>query len=68
MDLISGEKVNAWWFDPRTGKSRFIGAIDNHGVHRFDQLPAMSDELAWLKSGRGCDWILILEDASKTVN
>ena len=68
MDLISGEKVNAWWFDPRTGKSRFIGAIDNHGAHRFDQLPAMSDELAWLKSGRGCDWILILEDASKTVN
>jgi len=25
----------------------------------------MSIELAWLKSGRGCDWVLLLDDASK---
>jgi len=60
---ISGEKIVASWFDPRTGETTPIGAFDNRGERSFD-VPGMSEELAWLKTGRGCDWVLILEDAS----
>lgn len=59
---ISGNKVKAGWFDPRTGESTLIGEFDNVGQKSFE-VPAMSKELTWLRSGRGCDWVLVLEDA-----
>ena len=38
MDLtkISGEKVRAWWFNPRTGEATEIGSYETEdGVKRF---------------------------------
>jgi hypothetical protein len=60
MGIIPGEKISASWFDPRNGDKTLIGEFDNSGEHSFD-VPGMSKELAWLKSGRGCDWVLILD-------
>ena len=62
MGTISGKKVKASWFNPRNGEVTHIGEFDNKGERSFD-VPGMSKELAWLKSGRGCDWVLILEES-----
>jgi hypothetical protein len=63
MGIISGEKVNTSWFNPRNGELTQIGEFDNKGERSFE-VPGMSKELPWLKSGRGCDWVLILNDVS----
>lgn len=65
MGVISGKVVKAKWFDPRTGKTTEIGDFENSGEKSFE-VPGMSKELAWLKSGRGCDWVLVIEDARIT--
>jgi hypothetical protein len=64
LGVISGKKVKASWFDPRTGTTTAIGEFTNTGVQSF-AVPPMSKELAWLRSGRGCDWVLVLEDAGR---
>lgn len=64
MGIISGKKIKASWFNPRNGEITLIGEFENSGEHSFD-VPGMSKELAWLRSGRGCDWVLILDDSSK---
>ena len=63
MGIISGEKVRAMWFDPRNGETTPIGEFANKGEHSFT-VPGMSKDLAWLTSGRGCDWVLILQDSA----
>lgn len=63
LGTISGTQVKAWWFDPRTGKSTLIGEFGNSGERSFS-VPGMSKELDWLRTGRGCDWVLVLDDAS----
>lgn len=63
LGIISGSRVRASWFDPRTGLFTLIGEFDNFGEKSFN-VPGMSKELNWLKSGRGCDWVLVLDDAS----
>jgi hypothetical protein len=55
LDKIGAEKINASWYDPRTGEMNPAGAIPGKGTRRFTP-PS---------SGRGNDWILILDDASK---
>ncbi len=60
---ISGNRIKAAWFDPRTGSTSVIGEFPNAGTVSFD-IPEMSKELTWLRSGRGCDWVLVVEDAS----
>ena len=60
MGIITGRSVTASWFDPRTGDTRIIGEYQNSGSQIFE-VPGMSDELPWLKTGRGCDWVLILK-------
>jgi len=62
MGIISGKKVNASWFNPRNGEITPIGEFKNEGDRSFD-VPGMSKELGWLRSGRGCDWVLILEES-----
>lgn len=62
LGTISGEKVKVSWFNPRTGETNEIGQFENSGEKRFD-VPGMSKELNWLKTGRGCDWVLVIEDA-----
>ena len=54
MDKITGEKVKAWWFNPRTGTAAEIGEFTNKGVHEFT--PPDLGELI--------DWVLVLDDAA----
>jgi hypothetical protein len=55
MGKISGERVKAWWYNPRTGTSAEAGEFDNQGTHEF-QPPSQ---------GFGSDWVLVLDDAAK---
>ena len=56
MGKISGENVKAWWFDPRTGESQWIGEFGNQNQQSFD--PPR-------ERARANDWILVLDDAAK---
>lgn len=56
MGKISGETVNAWWYDPRTGSAHAIGQRSNRGAHRFDP-PG--------ESHKGNDWVLVLDDMAR---
>jgi hypothetical protein len=62
--LIAGKKIHASWFDPRTGSKTLIGDFPNSGTMEFT-VPGISKEVPWLKTGRGCDWVLVIEDAGK---
>jgi hypothetical protein len=64
MGKISGDTVKACWYNPRNGESTVIGRFNNSGQIEFAP-PGISKELEWLKTGRGCDWVLVLDD-SKT--
>lgn len=55
MSKISGSKVKAYWYDPRKGTSEAIGEFPNIGIKQFTPPSA----------GRGSDWVLVLDDASK---
>ena len=55
MDVIKGEKVKAWWFNPRDGKARAIGTFSNQGQRKFNPPDA----------GEFLDWVLVLDDAAK---
>ena len=56
LGKISGSKVKAWWFDPRTGAAAAIGVFPNRGTRTFTP-----------KGGArpGNDWVLVLDDADK---
>ena len=56
MGKISGEKITAHWYDPRTGNSSYIGVYDNHGTNTF--IPPTS--------GKGYDWVLVLDKIKGT--
>jgi hypothetical protein len=55
MDKIAGPRVNAWWFNPRTGEATAIGEFRNTGERSF--IPPDRGELL--------DWVLVLDDAAK---
>jgi len=55
LDKIKAEKINIYWFDPRNGEAKFIETIPGKGIRKF--IPP--------SNGRGNDWILVLDDASK---
>ncbi len=55
MDKISGAKVKAWWFNPRTGAAESIGEFPNTGERAFTP-PQPGEQL---------DWILVLDDAGR---
>jgi hypothetical protein len=56
LGTISGERVKAWWFDPRTGKAEEIGTFPNEGSRAFR--PPQSPE-------RQNDWVLVLDDTAR---
>jgi hypothetical protein len=61
MGKIQGDSVSAKWYNPRSGESTKIGKYLNSGEVEF--IPnGISKELNWLKTGRGCDWVLIMEN------
>ena len=53
--LLSGETLNAWWFNPRDGKAERSDSIKKAETHRF-RTP---------DHGEAVDWILVLDDASR---
>ena len=53
MKILPAKKIKAWWFNPRTGKSRMIGVLKNEGTKVFET-PS---------PGEMIDWILVLDDA-----
>jgi len=55
MDKVTGRKVKAWWFNPRTGEATAAGEFSNSGVREF-QPP---------DKGEAIDWVLVLDDGSK---
>ncbi len=55
MGKISGKELNAYWYDPRNGRTQYIGQFDNSGKYRFTP-PG---------EGYGQDWVLVLDDVSK---
>jgi hypothetical protein len=56
MGKISGARVKAWWYNPRTGTAEEIGIFDNLGQREFDP-PS--------HGGFGTDEVLVLDDAAK---
>jgi hypothetical protein len=55
LGKISGNQLNAYWFNPKNGESKFVEKLENKGKKKFSP-PS---------TGYGHDWILILDDASK---
>jgi len=55
FDPIGAEKITAWWFNPRNGEAKPGGTFNGKGSAKFTP-PS---------SGRGNDWILVLDDISK---
>ncbi len=62
MGKLTGDSVAAWWYNPRNGETTGIGKYKNAGEVEFTPR-AVSRELGWLKTGRGCDWVLVLDDS-----
>lgn len=52
MGKIGGAKLNASWYDPRTGQTRVLGKITNRGIKTFDPPGEVRN---------GNDWVLVLE-------
>jgi hypothetical protein len=55
-EVIKGEKIIAWWYNPRNGKARRIGQFRNDTPVRLFIPP---------ERGESTDWILVLDDASR---
>ena len=53
--VIKGKSLAAWWFNPRDGRTVAIPAFKNEGKKEFTPTSI----------GRGSDWVLIVDDASK---
>ncbi|MBP3962722.1 glycoside hydrolase family 140 protein [Paenibacillus lignilyticus] len=51
LGILGGSRIEASWFDPRTGEYSAIGEYDNSGEVTFT--PPIS--------GRGNDWVLVLK-------
>ena len=55
MNRITGPRIAAWWFNPRTGAATAIGTFPNTGERTFT--PPDPGEMI--------DWVLVLDDASQ---
>ncbi len=53
---VSGERVHAWWYNPRDGDARSIGELGDTGRTRFVPPGAPTE---------GNDWVLVLDDADR---
>ena len=56
LDKISGPRITAWWYNPRTGHADKLPDIQEKSTHAFSP----PDQ------GENLDWILVLDDASKS--
>ena len=53
---LTGKKLVAWWYSPRTGKAKKIGHLANDGCTMMFTPPAVGEAL---------DWVLVIDDAAK---
>ena len=58
---ISGTKLNAYWYNPRNGKSKLIGSFANSKQLTFIPPLPVGSPVPSQKE----DWVLIIDDASK---
>jgi hypothetical protein len=58
LDRLTGAQVRASWYDPRTGDLTRAETFPRVGIHGF-VAPS---------SGRGHDWVLVLDDADATLS
>ncbi|MDR2145062.1 MAG: glycoside hydrolase family 140 protein [Tannerella sp.] len=54
-DVIKGDKITAWWYNPRNGKATKIGTFANDRKERAFTPP---------DKGEMIDWVLVLDDAA----
>lgn len=55
LSKLSGPRLRAWWYDPRTGKAQPLGELARNGTREFTP-----------PSGPGqTDWVLVLDDSSR---
>jgi Protein of unknown function (DUF4038)/Putative collagen-binding domain of a collagenase len=59
MQVISGIQINASWYDPRKGKTIFIGRFENKGDRTFIPPLPTASPVPSLRE----DWVLILDNA-----
>lgn len=55
LEKLGVKTITAWWFNPHTGESGLIDSFSGTGSRKFTP-PT---------NGRGNDWILVLDDASR---
>lgn len=55
MSKLTAGKLRGWWFNPRDGYTISLGDFDNMG----------SKEFVPTSVGRGSDWVLVIDDATK---
>ncbi len=55
LGTISGNRLKAWWFNPRTGTAEEMGEVENSGTREF----------VCPSEGFGSDWVLVLDDAAR---
>jgi hypothetical protein len=53
LEKLSGESLQCWWYDPRTGNSLDAGTILRSNSHEFTT------------PNVGPDWVLVIDDISK---
>jgi hypothetical protein len=59
LGKITGDKLKAYWYNPRDGSVVFMGHFENKGQLSFDP-PG--------QKGNGNDWVLVLDDAAEKFN
>jgi hypothetical protein len=55
LQKLGYQNLNVWWYNPRTGEIKNDGKIEGKGFKEF-KTPTR---------GRGEDWVLVLDDASR---
>lgn len=55
LDALSGNEIQAWWFNPRTGEAKKAERFRREATRRFISP----------NPGEYLDWVLVLDDASK---
>jgi hypothetical protein len=58
-DVINGNKLRSWWYNPRTGEATLIGESENKGSYTVPRAKRIKEE------EMGPDWVLVIDDASK---
>lgn len=53
LNKLSGTDLDVRWYNPRSGKSAYLGVFAKNGSHTF------------VAPSQGTDWVLVLDDTSK---